>query len=239
MAKSNTRWTVLPHDDLVAVDDSIMTVVGYLPMPLTRVPRRMTVVRLRDGGLVVFSAVALDEARMAALERFGTPAFLVVPSDKHRMDARIWKDRYPRMQVVAPRGAGSKVADVVPVDTTSPDFGDPDVRFVTVPGTGDNEGALIVQRGSRTTLVLNDVVGNIRDAKGLGGWLLGVMGFAGDAPRIPRIVKRLLIRDRAALREQLLLWAKDQSLVRILVSHGAIIEDHPRDALMKLAESLG
>ena len=40
-------------------------------------------------------------------------------------------------------------------------------------------------------------------------------------------------------REQLLLWAKDPSVVRILVSHGAIIDDHPRDALMKLAEALG
>jgi len=239
MPDTHTRWTVLPHDELVAVDDSIMTAVGYIPMPLARLPRRMTVVRLRDGGLVVFSAVALDEKGMATLERFGTPAFLVVPSDKHRMDARSWKQRYPRMTVVAPRGAGGKVADVVPVDATTPDFGDPDVRFVTVPGTGEREAALVVQRAGRTTLVLNDIIGNIRDARGLGGWFLGVMGFAGREPRIPGIVKRLLVQDKAALREQLLLWAKDASVVRILVSHGAIIDAHPRDALMKLAETLG
>jgi hypothetical protein len=239
MTDAHARWTVLPHDELVAVDDTIMTAVGYLPMPLTRLPRRMTVVRLRDARLVIYSAIALDEKGMATLEGFGTPAFLVVPNDKHRMDARIWKQRYPAMRVVAPRGAGGKVADVVPVDATTPDFGDPDVRFMTVPGTAERESALVVQRAGRTTLVLNDIVGNIRDARGLGGWFLGVMGFAGSEPRIPGIVKRLLIRDRAALREQLLLWAKDQSVVRILVSHGAIIDDHPRDALMKLAETLG
>lgn len=238
MPKSYARWTVLPHDPLVAVDESIMTAVGYLSMPLTRLPRRMTVVRLRDARLVIYSAVALDETSMAELERFGQPAFLVVPNDKHRLDARIYKERYPQIQVVAPRGAGAKVADVVPVDTTSPDFGDPDVRFLVVPGTRDSEAALVVQRAGRTTLVLNDVIGNIRGAKGLGGAFLRLMGFAGDEPRIPGIVMRLLIKDRVALREQMLLWAKDPTIERILVSHGEIIDAHPRDALMKLAESL-
>ncbi|HEY2736605.1 MAG TPA: hypothetical protein VGI70_21545 [Polyangiales bacterium] len=195
-------------------------------------------VRLRDGGLVIFSAVALAEPDMAELERFGQPAFLVVPNDKHRLDARVWKARYPHIQVVAPRGAGGKVADVVPVDSTSPDFDDPDVQFVTLPGTGESEAALVVDSGGRKTLVLNDVIGNIRDAKGVGGWFLGVMGFAGTHPRIPGIVKRLLIKDKAALREQLLRWAKDQSVARILVSHGDVIDTNARDALMKLAESL-
>ena len=39
------------------------------------------------------------------------------------------------MKVIAPEGAREKIADVVAVDTTSPDFGDPGVTFVTVPGT--------------------------------------------------------------------------------------------------------
>ena len=239
MAKAYQRWTVQPHDRLVAIDARIMTVVGYLKMPLARLPRRMTVVRLRDGRLVIYSAIALRDAEMAELERFGRPAFLVVPSDKHRLDARVWKDRYPDMLVVAPRGGGERIADVVMVDSTSPDFGDPDVRFLVAPGTGENEAVLIVRNGGRTTIVLNDLIGNIRGAQGVGGWLLKLMGFAGDEPRVPGIVKRLLIKDRAAVREQFLLWAKDESIERIVMSHGDIIDAHPRDALMKLAESLG
>jgi hypothetical protein len=239
MAKAYQQWTVQPHDRLVGVDERIKTVVGYLKLPLARLPRRMTIVRLRDGRLVIYSAIALRDAEMTELERFGRPAFLVVPSDKHRLDARVWKDRYPDMLVVAPRGGGERVADVVLVDSTSPDFGDPDVRYFVVPGTGENEAALIVKTGGRTTLVLNDLIGNIRSATGLGGWFLRLMGFAGDEPRIPGIVKRLLIKDPAAVREQLLLWAKDETLQRVLMSHGDIIDAHPRDALMKLAESLG
>ena len=47
----------------------MLTVVGQLSMPVGDFPRRMSVVRLRDGRLVVFSAIALYEDEMKALER--------------------------------------------------------------------------------------------------------------------------------------------------------------------------
>lgn len=84
-------WKVLPHGKLSQVDDNILTVVGEIEMPLMNLPRRMTVVRLNDSRLVVFSAIALAEHEMAALEAFGRPAYLIVPSDKHRLDARSGK----------------------------------------------------------------------------------------------------------------------------------------------------
>src|SRR4030095_16861678 len=116
MTQPFKEWTVLPHGRLSQIDDNILTVVGKIHMPLMDLPRRMTLVRLAASRLVVFSAIALDEDEMATLEAHGYPAYLIVPSDKHRLDARIWKDRYPQMQVVAPRGAREKVAETVPVD---------------------------------------------------------------------------------------------------------------------------
>jgi len=207
-------------------------------MPLMDLPRRMTVVRLIDSRLVVFSAVALDEDEMAALEAFGRPAYLIVPSDKHRLDAKIWKDRYPEIQVVAPEGARAKVQETVPVDTVAPLFNDPNVQFVAVPGTRGREAALVVRTPKGTTLVLNDVVGNIRDAAGFGGWLLHVAGFAGTAAQIPKVVKMAIIEDTNALRAQLLQWAEIDSLKCILVSHGSPIEENPRQVLRELAGSL-
>ena len=128
MTQPYTHWNVLPHGKLSAIDEGILTVVGQIRMPLMNLPRRMTVVRLNDSRLVVWSAIALDEQEMATFEAFGRPAFLIVPNDHHRLDARAWKDRYPQMQVVAPGGSRAKVEAVVPVDTTAPDFGDPRVE---------------------------------------------------------------------------------------------------------------
>lgn len=238
MTKPFEQWTVLPHGKLVKIDDSILTVVGEIHMPLMDLPRRMTVVRLIDSRLVVFSAIALDEDEMAALEAFGRPAYLIVPSDKHRLDAKTWKDRYPEIQVVAPEGARTKVQEAVQVDTTAPLFDDPNVQFVAVPGTRGREAALVVRTPKGTTLVLNDVVGNIRHAAGFGGWLLEMAGFAGTQAHIPKVVKMAIIEDTNALRAQLLEWSEIASLKCILVSHGSPIEENPRQVLRDLAGSL-
>lgn len=238
MTKPFEQWTVLPHGKLTQVDENILTVVGEIHMPLMDLPRRMTVVRLADGGLVVFSAIALDEVEMKALEAYGRPAYLIVPSDKHRLDAGIWKDRYPKIQVIAPEGAREKVEETVPVDIVTPIFDDPSVQFLTVPGTRGREAALVVRTSQGTTLVLNDVVGNIRNASGFGGWLLHLAGFAGDEAQVPVVVKLAVIEDTAALRAQLLQWAEIETLVRILVSHGSPIDENPRQVLRDLAASL-
>jgi hypothetical protein len=238
MSRPLETWKVLPHDDLVRVTDDIWTVVGEIRMPLMTLPRRMTIVRLGDGRLVVFSAIALDEDEMRRIEDFGKPAFLIVPNDHHRLDARIWKDRYPSLRVVAPRGAREAVEEVVLVDCNEVEFGDPGVKLVTVPGTDGRECALEVRGPDGLTLVLNDIVGNIRDEHGIGGWLLRRMGFAGDEPHVPGPVKRAMIEDKAALRAQLLRWSDDSSLRRIIVSHGETIDDEPDKALRELAASL-
>ena len=238
MSRTLEEWKVLPHGKLTRVNDDILTVVGEIGMPLMTLPRRMTLVRLRDGRLVIFSAVALDEDEMRRIEDFGTPAFLVVPNDHHRMDARIWKDRYPNLEVIAPEGSREKVEEVVPVDATEGRFGDPGVTLVTVPGTDGREAALEVEGADGLTLVLNDIVGNIRDEQGFGGWLLRRMGFAGDEPHVPGPVKLAMIASKSALRDQLLRWADRKSLKRILVAHGDEIGDDPRGALRDLAAAL-
>ncbi|HEX2877181.1 MAG TPA: hypothetical protein VHP33_38285 [Polyangiaceae bacterium] len=234
MAKALQTWSVQPHRPLERVTPAIMTVTGDVRMPLTVLERRMTLVRLGDGRLVVYSAIALEEASMRELEEFGRPAFLVVPSHLHRNDALIWKLRYPSLVVVSPVGARSQVSEVVSVDTCAPDFGDESVRFVEVPGTAGREGALEVREQGGMTLVLNDIVGNLPRSA---GWVLRAMGFAAERPRVPRMVKRVLVKDRAALRSQLEYWSQ-QPVDRILVSHGRPILVDARAVLRELATTV-
>ena len=237
MPAIQTKWEVLPHDALQRLEDNILTVEGEIKMPVGNMHRRMTLVRLRGGRVIVFSAIALDEDEMMEVEAFGTPAFLIVPNAHHRLDARIWKDRYPALRVIAPEGAREKVQEAVPVDATTVDFGDPDVVFVSVPGTKLQESALEITTPNGITLVLNDIVGNIRGAHGFGGWMLRLMGFAGDAPHVPAPVMHAIVADKAALAAQLRRWA-GMPLKRIVVSHGQIIESDCQGELRKLAAAL-
>jgi hypothetical protein len=128
-------------------------------------------------------------------------------NDRHRLDAKIWKKRYPSLKVIAPAGAREAVEKEIAVDAVDVEFGDPGVAFVIVSGTEGGESALEVRGADGLTLVLNDIVGNIRDEHGLGGWLLRRTGFAGDEPHVPGPVKFNMVESKAALRSQLLQWA--------------------------------
>ena len=238
MSHPHREWTVLPHGKLTELEPNLLTVTGTIKMPVGDLPRRMTVVRLQDGRLVIFNAIALDDEQMSALERWGKPAFMIVPNDHHRLDARVWKLRYPQIVVIAPEGSRAKVEAEVPVDATLPDFGDSTVVFVAVPGTAAHEAALEVSAADGMTLVLNDLIGNIRDASGFSGWMLRLMGFAGSEPKIPLPVKAAIVRDKQALIAQLQHWSDLPNLKRILVSHGEPMEQDPRGVLRHLAASL-
>jgi len=231
-------WKVLPHGPLTAVDSNLWTVTGTIRMPVGEFERRMSVARLRDGGLVVYSAIALDDDEMARLDAWGRVAWLVIPGDDHRLDAKIWLDRYPTTHVAAPAGAREKALEIVPVESTSPAFGDPDVRWITVPGTREHEAALTVRGDKGTTLIVNDLIANLRHEHGFTGWMLRLMGFAGDEPNIPGVRRLALVKDGHALADQLQAWSEIDDLHCILVSHGEPIVDDPRGELKRLADSL-
>jgi hypothetical protein len=231
--KPHKTWKVLPHGDIEQLADNLYTVVGKLRMPFGETPRRMTIVRLTDNRLAIYSAIALDEPHMAKLEALGRPMFLIVPSAIHRIDAHPWKERYPGLTVFAPEGACVKISEVVPVDDTRIDVGDPRVHIDVVPGTKRRELAMVVETSTGKTLVVNDLIFNLPVMKGIAGFGLRVLGFGPGHPTMPRLVKRKLVADEAQVRAQLREWA-DLDLERLLVSHGAPI-DRPRNTLLELA----
>lgn len=237
MAKPTEQWKVRPHGELTKLSDNLFTVEGMLRMPpLGETPRRMTVIQLSDRRLAIYSAIALGDREMVALEALGEPTYLIVPSELHRLDAKAWKVRYPKLIVLAPLGARDKVNEVVPVDATEIDFGDPHLRLSTVPGTGDREFSLIVETPTGKTLVVNDLIFNLRQGPGVVAWLMHFLGIGSNRPRIPKPVAMKLIKDKKVVRTQLQAWAAD-GLERILVSHGAPIDD-PRGTLLELAGAL-
>jgi len=232
-------WDVQPHGPIEEIADGLLCVSGEIVMPLGRFPRRMSVVRLSGERTAIWSAIALGEPEMARIEALGRPAVLVVPSDAHRMDVKIWKRRYPDIAVLTPAGAKAKVAEVVPVDATEDILRDSFARFVTVPGTGGHEGALIVTRNGETSLIVNDVIAHVAHPHGIGARIMArLFGFGASAPQTPRLVRRMIVDDAAALAAQFRAWATLPGLARIIPSHGDIIEGDVAGVLRTLAAAL-
>ncbi len=237
MPKVHQRWTILPHGPVEQLEEGLLTVQGQVQMPLGSFPRRMTIVRLSSGGTVIFNGVALSEPEMKQVEALGPPKFLVVPSPYHRIDSLIFKQRYPKLRLLTPPGAEQRVRDAVTVDATTDILQDPEVRFLAVAGTKRQESALIVSRPNGTTLIVNDVIGNVRNPKGLAARLVAqLVGYYG-APSVPRTV-RFAQAEPLALADQFRTWAQLPRLKRIIVSHGEVISDRPAEVLNRLAAKL-
>ena len=236
MPKPFETWTVCPHGPIEKVTENLWRVAALVPgAPF---PRTMVVVRLSDGRLVIHNGIALDDGEMRELEGWGTPAFLIVPSGAHRIDAKIFKDRYPSMRVIGPRGAKKKIDEIVKVDATDGDFGDPDVRYELVEGTAEGEGVLTVRSKSGTTLVFNDVLMNMQKLQGFGGFMMGLFGFTGPKPKVSGPSRVFVVKDKKALRADLEKRAATPDLTRIEVGHGNAVTSDPAGTLRSAAATL-
>jgi hypothetical protein len=239
MSKINDDWIVQPHGELEQLDDGLFTVAGEIVMPLGKFPRRMTVAQLAGGRVAIWSPVPLAEPQMARIESLGDIAFLIVPGIGHRLDIKPWKARYPRAKVVCAPGARQAVEEVIRVDAVGDVLDDPDVHLETAPGVEDKEAVLVVRRGERLTLVVNDILAKVQHPHGLGANIMArVLGFGVDHPETPKIGKKLYVKDALALAAEMRTWADDPDLTRIVVSHGDVIADHPGGALRRAASEL-
>lgn len=236
MAEDDATWTVRSPSALAAVDTTIWTATDEIPgMPLER---RMVVVRLRDGRLVVHSPICLDAEAMEHLEAWGTPSFIVVPNGYHRMDAPAWKARYPEARVVCPEPARRRVSKVVSVDGSWATLPETEgFRAEPLEGSKAGEGVLIVRCNGRLTLVFNDTLFNQPHLPGPKGWMLRLAGSTGP-PKVTGIARMFLIGDRNALRSHLLRLAELEGLARIVPGHGDVIADDPAGTLRRVAEAL-
>ena len=234
MAKAHETWKVLPHRPIEHLADNLWRVEGGLEnMPLKRV---MTVARRQDGGLVVHNAIALDDAAMATLDAWGPVTALIVPNRYHRLDAKIFKQRYPGARVYCPRGATRKVEEV---DGSYSDFpGDDTTSLDTLAGVKEQEGVMIVHSPDGVTLVFNDAIFNMPHGRGFTGWVFRTITQSTGGPRVSRLFRLGILKNKQALRADLERLADTPELRRMIVSHHRMVEGDAASAIRQAAATI-
>jgi hypothetical protein len=230
--KEAPPWRVLPNQPLEKLEDNLWEVEGSLPgMPLNR---RMTLVRLQDGSIVVHNAICLKEDEQLEIERWGKIRYIVVPSGFHRMDAPRYAARYPDAKVLCPDAAKAKASKVVRVDGNLSEIPkDPGLTVETLDGESIQEAVLVARHGSgRTSLVFNDTLMNLPRYPGFMGWLYRAMG-SGGAPKVTPLMKVFAVKDRAALRAHLERLAALPGLARAIPGHGDVVEGEATPEIMR------
>lgn len=240
-----TAWNPAPHGPLIERAPGLWTVTG--PVPGMALTRTAVFARHQDtdgqSGLLVHSAITLDEDTLAQLLAHGPIRWLVVPNAFHRLDAPAWKARFPDVTVICPPAARSKVEEKVAVDAT---FDTLLPRFTVASGVtlhptagvNGKEWALKAHHADGThTLIVTDTIFNMPHQSGFGGLMLRVMGSSGG-PRVTRIAKLFLVANNGDLANDLRALAAEPGLVRVIPNHGEVIEQSVSDVLRSVANTL-
>ena len=210
-------------DDIWLVDGPVTDVVGF------RYPTRMAVIRLADGGLFVWSPVALSEPLRAAVDALGEVRHLIAPNALHHLFIGEWQRAYPAAKLYAPPGLRQRRKDL----TFDADLGDaPDAAWA-----GDLDqvrvGNLLApeivffHRPSRTVL-FTDLIQHFRP-DWFTGWRALVARLdlmAAPEPQVPRKF-RLAFVDRPAARTSLrriLAWPTD----KVVMAHADPVKQDGR-----------
>jgi hypothetical protein len=240
MPKSPRPWIVTRHDPIEKIEENLWAVNGDVPgfPPAARFYRRMHIVRLADGRLLFNNAVPVDDATLAEIKSFGTPSLLLVPHHLHAMDAHAFREKlgleaYTSAKVIDKVRAILPVAgplESLPTDET--------VSMVPLESSKFGEVALTVKSGPRVSLLVNDVLLNLRRGGGFSGLLFHLMGFTGPAPKVAPLTRRRAFPDKEALRRDLNRLAEIPGLTRVVPCHGLVIAEGAAAELRRVAATV-
>ena len=197
-------------------------------------PTRMAVVRLPyEGGLWVWSPVALTQAVCSAVDALGPVSHLVAPNGLHHSFLAEWAAAYPEAQVHAAPGLAQDVAGTA-IHATLGDQPDPAwagvLDQVVVRGNKITTEVVFFHRASATVLV-TDLVQQIPRGW-FRGWRAVVARLDLMTAATPSVTRkfRLATADKAAAREgvgRMLEWPAE----RLVMAHGAPVRSGGQAAL--------
>ncbi len=215
-ARSALAGPIYPYEPPHQLAGNLWQVQGSLSIP--GVPRYMTIYRLRDGSLLLYSVIAMREEGMRALEALGPPAIMVMPHDRHQMDAPFYKQRYQGLRVLAPDPSRARR---VPVDADLSELAEHGIRAYPLPGATYHEAILELPVEGGVAVSTCELLGNTTSLRGFIGVLMRVLGPPGGGFGVSRAVRWREVVDRKAVRTWLRGLADRQDVRMILLGHGA------------------
>ena len=226
---------IFPHGSLNQVAPNAWQVEGSQSFPLKR---NMTVYRLTDGRLVLYSVVALDDAGMVALEALGKPWLMIVPGS-HTLDARFYKERYPQLLIAHEGELPPSLAGIAIDGTPGELLAGTGIEIMHAAGMKRPELTLLLPGENGKALVTCDILGrNGPRQSGVRGRILEVLGPPGGFFGVARIVKFRQVSDKRALRGWIAALAERGDITTVLGSHGPPLTSDVVAALRQSVEKV-
>lgn len=195
--------------------------------------RRMTLLQLESGGLLVHSAIRLKDADYAQLDSLGKVEIIIAPNALHGDDAPFYKLRYPKARLFAPGALVKQLEKTCTVDEILPQAWpvslQSELESMEFVGTRILHESVFFHRKTRT-LILTDLVFNMRQEQS--GLMRTFMSLNKIHQRFgpSRIFRYVFVNNPAqasASLKRILEWDFD----RVIMSHGEVLETGGKKAM--------
>lgn len=210
--------------DIWIADGPTVDVAGF------HYPTRMAVMKLVEGGLFVWSPVALSDELKRAVDGLGTVRCIVAPNTLHHLSLPAWKAAYPSAGLFAAPGLRQRRADITfdaELAEAAPAAWSGVIDQVIVHGNAITTEVVFFHRASGTVL-FTDLIQHFPK-----GWFKGWRGLVAKLDRMTAAEAevpqkfRIAFRDRKAGRasiERILAWPSQ----KVLMAHGEPITSDGR-----------
>ncbi len=185
-------------------------------------PTRMAVARLSDGGVWVWSPVALTDELASSVEEIGPVRHIVSPNKIHHLFLGEWAERWPSARLYAPPGLARKKPEVH-FDADLGDEPDPawaaDIDQVIFRGSLAMDEVVFFHRASCTTIICDLIQRHAQEKmSGWKGQLMKLDSLVGEQGSTPREWRASFLRrgPARAARRKVLGWRAS----RLLIAHG-------------------
>lgn len=188
---------------------------------------RMAVLRLEDGGLFLWSPVALNETLRAAIDALGPVRFLVTPTAMHYLALPDWRAAYPNAKLYGAPGAAARAKHIA-FDAALGDAAEPawagQIDQVLMRGNLIATEAVFFHRKSGAVLIA-DLLQNFPQGwfKGMQAWVARMDGMVGETARTPQKFRAAHVgrkAGRAAL-ARVLAWPAQS----VVMAHGTPVRE--------------
>jgi len=204
-----------------------------------RLRARTSVIRLDDGRLLLHSPAPPSDGLRQQLSKLGEVAWLVVPNCFHHLGTPAAAAAFPQAKVVGPKSAAARNPKLrIDVDIHSPEFVDsvPEIALFPLSGVPFLDETLLYHRPTETLFGADVVLrGDEHDhwSFRLASRLTGCF----QRVSVPPDVRKKVVDKQAA--SQSLRALQSVSIKRLIIAHGAIIEDAPMTQLTEAWRLVG
>jgi len=195
---------------------------------------RMTIVRLKSGGLFLHSPIRLSSDTKEFCNKLGPVEYVIAPNTMHHLFISAYFTEYPAAIFLAPENLIKMLPNLKFTRALShaAESGYQDVMEQSfVEGTRPKFDEMIFFHRPSRTLIVTDLLFNLPPPQGLWQKLFFSLNHMGDGPAPSRLM-RFMLHDRVRVRRTVE-WMLERQPENLILSHGNIVRGNASEVIKR------